>query len=32
MKLKLKGRQFGTIQEIQAESPGVLETLTEKDL
>jgi hypothetical protein len=31
MKLKLKGRQFDTIEEIQAESQRVLDTLTEKD-
>jgi hypothetical protein len=31
MKLKLKGRQFDTIQEIQAELQRVLDTLTEKD-
>jgi hypothetical protein len=31
MKLKLKGCRFGTIEEIQAESQGVLDTLTEKD-
>jgi hypothetical protein len=31
MKLKLKGRRFDT-NEIQAESPRVLDTLTEKDL
>jgi histone-lysine N-methyltransferase SETMAR len=32
MKLKLKGRRFDTIEEIQAESQRVLDTLTEKDL
>jgi hypothetical protein len=31
MKLKLKGRRFDTIEEIQAESQKVLDTLTEKD-
>jgi hypothetical protein len=31
MKLKLKGRQFDTIVEIQAELQRVLDTLTEKD-
>jgi hypothetical protein len=31
MKLKLKGRRFGTIEEIQAESQRVLDTLTDKD-
>jgi hypothetical protein len=31
IKLKLKGRQFDTIEEIQAESQRVLDTLTEKD-
>jgi hypothetical protein len=31
MKLKLKGHQFDTNQEIQAESQRVLDTLTEKD-
>jgi hypothetical protein len=31
MKLKLKGRRFDTINEIQAESQTVFETLTEKD-
>jgi len=31
MKLKLKGRRFYTIEEIQAETPKVLDTLTEKD-
>jgi hypothetical protein len=31
MKLKLKGRRFDTTEEIQAESQGVLGTLTEKD-
>jgi hypothetical protein len=30
MKLKLKGRRFDTIDEIQAESQRVLDTLTEK--
>jgi hypothetical protein len=30
MKLKLKGRRFDTIEEIQAESQGVLDTLMEK--
>jgi predicted acetyltransferase len=30
MKLKLKGRRFDTIEEIQAESQRVLDTLTEK--
>jgi hypothetical protein len=30
MKLKLKGRHFDTTEEIQAESPRVLDTLTEK--
>jgi hypothetical protein len=30
-KLKLKGRRFDTIEEIQAESQRVLDTLTEKD-
>jgi hypothetical protein len=30
MKLKLKGRRFVTIDEIQAESRRVLDTLTEK--
>jgi hypothetical protein len=30
MKLKLKGRRFDTIQEIQAESQRVFDTLTEK--
>jgi hypothetical protein len=29
--LKLKGRRFDTIEEIQAESQRVLDTLTEKD-
>jgi hypothetical protein len=29
MKLKLKGRQFDTIEKIQAESEGMLDTLTE---
>ena len=32
MKLKLKGRRFDTIEEIQAETQKVLDTLTEKDL
>jgi hypothetical protein len=31
MKLKLKGRRFDTIEEIQAESQRMLGTLTEKD-
>jgi hypothetical protein len=31
MKLKPKGRRFDTIEEIQAESQIVLDTLTEKD-
>ena len=31
MELKLKGRQFDTIEEIQAEMQKVLDTLTEKD-
>jgi hypothetical protein len=31
MKLKLRGRRFDTIEEIQTESPRVLDTLTEKD-
>jgi hypothetical protein len=31
IKLKFKGRQFDTIEEIQAESKRVLVTLTEKD-
>jgi hypothetical protein len=31
MKLKLKGRRFDTIEEIQTESQRVLDTLTEKD-
>jgi hypothetical protein len=31
MKLKRKGRRFDTIEEIQAESQRVLDTLTEKD-
>jgi hypothetical protein len=31
IKLKLKRRRFNTIQEIQAESPRVLDTLTEKE-
>jgi hypothetical protein len=29
--LKLKGRRFDTIEEIQAELPGVIDTVTEKD-
>jgi hypothetical protein len=29
MKLKLKGRRFDTVEEIQAESQRVLDTLTE---
>jgi hypothetical protein len=32
MKLKLKGLQFDTTEEIQAESQSVLDSLTEKDL
>jgi hypothetical protein len=32
MKLKLKGRRFDTIEEIQAESQRVLDRLTEKNL
>ena len=32
MKLKLKGRRFDTIEEIQAESQTVLDTLIEKEL
>jgi hypothetical protein len=32
MKLKLKGRRFDTIEEIQTESPRLLNTLTEKEL
>ena len=32
MKFKVKGRRFDTIEEIQAESRGVLDSLTEKDL
>jgi hypothetical protein len=32
MKFKLKGRRFDTIEEIQAESQRVLDTLTDKDL
>jgi hypothetical protein len=32
MKLKLEGRWFDTIQEIQAELQRLLDTLTEKDL
>jgi hypothetical protein len=32
MKLKLKGRQFDTIEEIQTESQRVLDTLIERDL
>jgi len=31
MKLKLKGCRFDTIEEIEAESQRVLETLTKKD-
>jgi hypothetical protein len=31
MKLKLKGRRFDTIEEMQAESQRVLDTLTDKD-
>jgi hypothetical protein len=31
MKLKLKGRRFDTIEEIQVESQTVLDTLTEKE-
>jgi len=31
MKFKLKGRRFDTIEEIQAETQKVLDTLTEKD-
>jgi hypothetical protein len=31
IKLKLKGRWFGTTEEIQAESQRVLDTQTEKD-
>ena len=31
MKLKLKGRQFDTIEEIQAKTQKVLDILTEKD-
>jgi hypothetical protein len=31
MKLKLKGRRFDTIEDIQAESQKVLDTVTEKD-
>jgi hypothetical protein len=31
MKLKLKGGRFDTIEEIQAESQRVIDTLTEKD-
>jgi hypothetical protein len=31
MKLKLKGRRFGTIEEIQAEWQRVLDTVTETD-
>jgi hypothetical protein len=31
MKLKLKGRRFDTIEQIQAESQRVLDSLTEKD-
>jgi hypothetical protein len=32
MKLKLKERRFDAIEEIQAESQRVLDTVTEKDL
>jgi hypothetical protein len=32
MKLKLKGSRYDTIEEIQAESQRVLDTLTEKGL
>jgi hypothetical protein len=31
MKLKLKGRRFNTIEEIQDELQSVLDTVTEKD-
>jgi hypothetical protein len=31
MKLKLKGRRFDTIEEIQTEPQEVLDTVTEKD-
>jgi hypothetical protein len=31
MKLKLKGRRFDNIEEIEVESPTVLDTLTEKN-
>jgi hypothetical protein len=31
MKLKLKGRRFDTREEIQAETPRTLDTLTEND-
>jgi hypothetical protein len=31
MKLKLEGRRFDTTEEIQTESPRMLDTLTEKD-
>jgi hypothetical protein len=31
MKIKLKGRRFDTIEEIQAKSQKVLKTLTQKD-
>ena len=31
MKLKLKGHRFDTTEKIQAETPKVLDTLTEKD-
>jgi hypothetical protein len=31
MKLKLKGRRFDSIEEIQAESQRMLDTLTEKN-
>jgi hypothetical protein len=30
IKLKLKGRRFDTIEEIQTKSPGMLDTQTEK--
>ena len=32
MKLKLKGRRFNTIEEIQTESQRMLDTLTGKDI
>jgi hypothetical protein len=32
MKMKLKGRRFDTIEEIQAESQRVLDAVTEKDI